>query len=89
MASTEGDGCNIKVAVRCRPLNDRERAKHVSTAIVCNQEKKHVQLNYTKKEQGKRKELCKEYSFDNVFGMYSTQVKSSLHLLSLPNLMFS
>lgn len=40
MASPGGEEVNIKVAVRCRPMNEAERKKKMSSVISCMTEQK-------------------------------------------------
>ena len=40
--SQDGEEVNIKVAVRCRPMNDAEKKKKVSSVITCMTEQKEL-----------------------------------------------
>ena len=60
---------NVQVAVRCRPTNEEEKKSGQAQVISCNLGKKTCDVSYgvgTKKQ-------TKTYSFDKVFGAYSTQ----------------
>mmetsp|Transcript_3037 Transcript_3037/g.3174 ORF Transcript_3037/g.3174 Transcript_3037/m.3174 type:complete len:1094 (-) Transcript_3037:19-3300(-) len=63
------DSCNVKVAVRCRPSNIEERKGSQPTVITCDSENKSLKLSVG--PAGKK--VSKDYTFDKVFGMYSTQ----------------
>jgi kinesin family protein 11 len=63
------DSCNVKVAVRCRPSNTEERKGNQPTVITCDSENKSLKLSIG--PAGKK--VSKDYTFDKVFGMYSTQ----------------
>jgi len=69
MESKNNDEVNIKVAVRCRPLNEQEKVGNVSSVVRCNSDLKKVKACYGSSS----KRTAKDYSFDNVFGQYSTQ----------------
>ena len=60
---------NVQVAVRCRPSNAEEKKSGVPVVISTNQEKKSVDVSYG----ASTKKQSKTYSFDKVFGAYSTQ----------------
>jgi kinesin family protein 11 len=62
-------GTNVKVAVRCRPSNAEERKTNQPTVIACDSENKSLKISYG--PAGKK--ISKNYTFDTVFGMYSTQ----------------
>jgi kinesin family member 11 len=62
-------GTNVQVAVRCRPPNEEEKAGSHASVVSCNQQNKQVSVNYG----GVGKKTQKMFSFDKVFGMYSTQ----------------
>jgi kinesin family protein 11 len=55
---------HIKVAVRCRPLNAEERKTGQATVITNDQENKLIKV---------RTRVPRNFHFDEVFGMYSTQ----------------
>lgn len=63
------DSCNVKVAVRCRPSNAEERKGNQPTVITCDSENKSLKISIG--PAGKK--VSKDYTFDKVFGMYSTQ----------------
>lgn len=63
------DSCNVKVAVRCRPSNVEERKGNQPTVITCDSENKSLKISIG--PAGKK--VSKDYTFDKVFGMYSTQ----------------
>lgn len=79
MASTSNDmssttsgstkGCNVQVAVRCRPLNTEERKSGQATVVNCDSENRSVKVAYG--PVGKK--IMKSFTFDKVFGMYSRQ----------------
>ena len=52
---------NVRVAIRCRPLNEREKKQNKAVVVQCRPNKSEVTL---------RK---KTYTFDHVFGQYATQ----------------
>lgn len=60
---------NVQVAVRCRPPNAEERKSNVPSVVTCEPETKQIKVSYGSgaKRQGKT------FSFDRVFGQYSTQ----------------
>jgi kinesin family protein 11 len=62
-------GTNVQVAVRCRPINGEEKRTNQPTIISCDSANKAVNVSYG--PPGKK--TNKTYSFDRVFGMYSTQ----------------
>lgn len=62
-------GTNVQVAVRCRPINAEERKSSQPTVISCSPESKSVQI--ASGPAGKK--TTKSFTFDKVFGMYSTQ----------------
>ena len=66
--STTPKGTNVQVAVRCRPPNEEERNGSHATVVSCNQQAKQVSVSSGLKNKSK-----KTFSFDKVFGMYSTQ----------------
>ena len=80
------DEMNIKVAVRCRPLNDEEKRGNVCSVVRCNPDLKKIRISYGSSS----KRLSKDYTFDNVFGTYSTQVYSIVYscFISRMNLSF-
>lgn len=67
--SSNAKGTNVQVAVRCRPPNEEEKAGSSASVVSCNQQNKQVSINYG----GIGKKTQKMFSFDKVFGMYSTQ----------------
>ena len=69
-SKSDGSEMNIKVAVRCRPLNDDEKKGNVMSCVRVNPELKKVRVSYGSAS----KRLSRDYTFDNVFGTYSTQV---------------
>ncbi len=62
-------GCNVQVAVRCRPLNQEEKKTNQPTVITCDSENKSIKVAYG--PAGKK--IMKSFTFDKVFGMYSRQ----------------
>ncbi len=68
-SSKESKGCNVQVAVRCRPVNAEERKSGQPTVITCDQENKSIKVAYG--PVGKK--IMKSFNFDKVFGMYSRQ----------------
>ena len=52
---------NVRVAIRCRPLSEKERKQNRAVILQCKPNKNEVTL---------RK---KTYTFDHVFGQYATQ----------------
>jgi kinesin family protein 11 len=62
-------GTNVQVAIRCRPPNEEEKKGNHASVVSCNQQNKQVSVNYG----GIGKKQQKMFSFDKVFGMYSTQ----------------
>ena len=60
---------NVQVAVRCRPVNGEERRTAQATAIACDSAKKEVTVS----SGPAGKKTSKTFTFDKVFGMYSTQ----------------
>lgn len=62
-------GTNVQVAVRCRPMNAEEKKLAQPSAVTCDTENKTVTVNFG--PPGKK--VMKNYSFDMLFGMYSTQ----------------
>lgn len=60
---------NVQVAVRCRPLNAEEKRVNQPNVIGCDSENKTLKVNFG--PLGKK--ISKSYTFDRVFGMYSTQ----------------
>jgi kinesin family member 11 len=62
-------GTNVQVAVRCRPMNAEEKKLNQPSAVTCDIENKAVTVNFG--PPGKK--VVKNYNFDMLFGMYSTQ----------------
>lgn len=62
-------GNNIRVAVRCRPMNADEKAKSALSAIACDIETNSVVVNY----QAVGKKVNRTVPYDKVFGVYSKQ----------------
>lgn len=62
-------GTNVQVAVRCRPSNAEEKKTNQPTVITCDSENKSLKVSFG--PAGKK--ISKAYTFDKVFGMYSTQ----------------
>lgn len=60
---------NVQVAVRCRPMNAEERKNNAPTVVNCEPENKTIKVNYG--PAGKK--ILKTFTFDRVFGTYSTQ----------------
>lgn len=70
------EGVNIRVAVRCRPMNDKENKRNASQVVVCDQERKTVKVAYsTGKKAADKKQIDKNFQFDRVFGQRSTQAE--------------
>jgi kinesin family member 11 len=66
---TSSAGTNVQVAVRCRPSNAEEKKTNQPTVITCDSENKSLKVSFG--PAGKK--ISKNYTFDKVFGMYSTQ----------------
>lgn len=66
---TNSVGTNVQVAVRCRPSNAEEKKMNQPTVITCDSENKSLKVSFG--PAGKK--ISKNYTFDKVFGMYSTQ----------------
>lgn len=66
---TNSMGTNVQVAVRCRPSNAEEKKTNQPTVITCDAENKTLKVSFG--PAGKK--ISKNYTFDKVFGMYSTQ----------------
>ena len=64
-----GGVTNIRVAVRCRPLNDAEKNSNQASAVTCDLETNTVKVSYGSTS----KKLTRTLDFDKVFGMYSRQ----------------
>ncbi len=62
-------GTNVQVAVRCRPMNTEERKTGQPLVITCDQQERRIGVSYG--PSGKK--ITKSFTFDKVFGMYSTQ----------------
>ena len=60
---------NVQVAVRCRPMNSEEKKLNQPSAVTCDIESKAVTVNFG----APGKKVTKNYAFDMLFGMYSTQ----------------
>ena len=60
---------NIQVAVRCRPLNDKELKASSSSVIECNEKRKEV-IAF---DRNTHVANCKTFTFDKVFGCESKQ----------------
>ena len=69
ISATQGIGTNVQVAVRCRPSNAEEKKLNQPTVITCDSENKTLKVSFG--PAGKK--ISKNYTFDKVFGMYSTQ----------------
>lgn len=64
-----GSSTNVQVAVRCRPINAEEKKLNQPSAVTCDIESKSVAVNFG----APGKKVAKNYTFDMLFGMYSTQ----------------
>ena len=64
-----GPSTNVQVAVRCRPINAEEKKLNQPSAVTCDIESKSVSVNFG----APGKKVTKNYTFDMLFGMYSTQ----------------
>ncbi|CAH8566433.1 unnamed protein product [Schistosoma guineensis] len=64
MMSTRECQQNIRVAVRCRPINKQELEKAVRSCVECSREKVTV----------RDKSMSKVFTFDHVFNQYSKQI---------------
>ena len=73
--ASDGSEVNIKVAIRIRPLNERETAKNVVQIVTTDGKAEGTTLNIrtAKKEGPKKIEETKTYHFDKVFGTRSSQ----------------
>ena len=60
---------NVQVAVRCRPVNAEERRTQQATSVICDGCKKEISVS----SGPAGKKTSKTFTFDKVFGMYSTQ----------------
>ncbi|XP_063721590.1 kinesin-like protein KIF11-B isoform X2 [Symsagittifera roscoffensis] len=60
----DGKESNIKVFVRCRPMNSAEQKKHALPV-----------LSLKKNEVVVRQDSCKQFTYDHVFGPNSTQLE--------------
>ena len=69
LSLSQGIGTNVQVAVRCRPSNAEEKKLNQPTVITCDSENKTLKVSFG--PTGKK--ISKNYTFDKVFGMYSTQ----------------
>jgi hypothetical protein len=63
------DSCNVKVAVRCRPFNTKEREGNQPTIINCDSDNKSLELSVG--PAGKK--VSRDYTFDKILNMDSTQ----------------
>jgi kinesin family protein 11 len=79
--SQQSGMCNVQVAVRCRPVNGEERRTNQPTVVSCESEAKTIKVNYG----AAGKKSLKQFNFDKVFGMYSTQVKLKYDKIILMN----
>ena len=61
MTEKENHAANVRVAVRCRPFNEKEKSLNRSSVVNCKVQTGEVEMKK------------KTYSFDNVFGQYATQ----------------
>lgn len=68
-AGSVGGTTNVQVAVRCRPMNAEEKKLNQPSAVTCDIESKAVTVNFG----APGKKVTKNYAFDMLFGMYSTQ----------------
>ena len=71
-SSVAGDvqkATNVKVAVRCRPLNAEEKRTSQPGVVACDTERGLVTVSHS----NTGRKLEKTYSFDHVYGMYSSQ----------------
>ena len=60
---------NVKVAVRCRPLNADEKRTSQPMVVSCDSAERSVTVSYG----APQRRVDKTFSFDKVFGAYSTQ----------------
>lgn len=72
------NSCNVKVAARCRPSNSEERKGNQPTVITCDLENSSLTIKTIGpvdmvKTPGKKVLKDKEYTFNKVFGINSTQ----------------
>ncbi len=68
-AMASNNAQNIQVAVRCRPLNERESKMNSYSIIECNEKTKEV----TAFDKSGTMQLDKKFTFDKVFGVTSKQ----------------
>lgn len=59
----------MQVAVRCRPLNDQEKARNTLQLVNTFPDRRQVKINYGVGA----KKIIKTFTFDKVFGQYATQ----------------
>jgi kinesin family protein 11 len=62
---------HIRVAIRCRPLNEEEKKTNQSSVVSCDLESNTVKVLYGTAA----KKLTRTLEFDKVFGMYSRQAE--------------
>ena len=65
----EAAGCNVQVAVRCRPANTQEKALGLPLCVATETADRKVNVGCGTGS----KKTTKTFNFDRVFGMYSTQ----------------
>ncbi len=65
----DSNAAHIRVAVRCRPLNEEEKKGNQSSVVSCDLETNTVKVMYGTAT----KKLSRTLEFDKVFGMYSRQ----------------
>ena len=72
---------NVQVAVRCRPLNDRERSQGDRNILICDPSRREVQFNnptVARKPSAKtavNSSAKKTFTYDQVFGPEATQAQ--------------
>ena len=67
-----GDATNIKVAVRCRPINAEEKKQKTTSIATADMEKSLIKIG-AHSTGGTKTIPERKYHFDQVFGMYSRQ----------------